>query len=102
MKRLAQMISIVPLLLLGCTAHPAQAKESPTMKDADQLFASGKYDAALQRYRQVADHPPDDRQYTRATFRVIECHQLLGQPEQALDRARSAKAPGDARLRGIV
>jgi uncharacterized protein YfaS (alpha-2-macroglobulin family) len=100
MQRLVQAVSIVPLLVLGCH-RPAQAKES-TMKQADQLFTAGKYDAALHQYETAIAHPPDERTYIRALFRAIECETLLSQHEKALDRARTARAPADPRLRGIL
>ena len=91
-------------LLIGCHAPPAQAKESPTMHDADALFDAGRYDAALGKYDAVAKDAAryDDRQYTRALFRAVECETLLAQHEHALDRIRAARLPGDAGLRAII
>jgi len=95
-------LPVLLCLFFGCHAPAVQAKESPTMKDADKLFDKGQYDSALQKYEAIAKSPPDERLYTRATFRAIECETLLGQHEHALDRVRAAKLPSDTGLRGIV
>ena len=100
MKRITMVL--LTLALLGCRGPTAQAKESPTMKDADQLFTAGRYDAALQKYDTLAHEASDERSYTRALFRAIECQTMLGQHEQALDRVRAARKLSDAGLRGIV
>lgn len=72
------------------------------MHDADKLFEAGRYDAALTKYDAFAKAAPDERQYTRALFRAVECETLLAQHEHALDRIRAAKLPSDAGLRAIV
>ncbi|MDB4969934.1 MAG: Large extracellular alpha-helical protein [Myxococcales bacterium] len=95
-------ILLAMVLVIGCHTPPVQAKESATMKDADKLFTEGKYDSALQKYDALQKSPPDERIYTRALFRAIECETLLNQHEKALDRARAAKLPSDPGLRGIV
>ncbi|HEX8950435.1 MAG TPA: hypothetical protein VF945_01250, partial [Polyangia bacterium] len=95
-------LPLVFCLLIACHAPPAQAKESPTMHDADKLFEAGRYDAALQKYDALAKAAPDERQGTRATFRAIECETLLAQHEHALDRIRAAKVPSEVGLRAIV
>ena len=41
-------------LLFGCHTPAVQAKESPTMHDADKLFDAGRCDSALQKYDALA------------------------------------------------
>jgi len=72
------------------------------MKEADQLFTSGKYDAALQKYDALQKSASDERAYVGALFRAVECETLLAQHEQALDRVRAARVPADPGLRAIV
>ncbi len=93
---------VVTCLFIGCHAPPVQAKESPTMHEADKLFEAGRYDAALAKYDALVKAAPDERLYTRATFRAIECETLLAQHEHALDRVRAAKLPADPGLRAIL
>ncbi|HWE31194.1 MAG TPA: MG2 domain-containing protein [Polyangia bacterium] len=95
-------LMVLSCLLIGCHAPPAQAKESPTMHDADKLFEAGRYDAALQKYDTLIKASPDEHAYARALFRSVECETLLGQHEHALDRVRAAKLPSDAGLRAIL
>ena len=93
---------VLTCLLIGCHAPPAQAKESPTMHEADKLFDAGRYDSALAKYDALVKAAPDERQYTRALFRAVECETLLTQHEHALDRIRAARLPSDAGLRAII
>ena len=93
---------VLACLLIGCHAPPAQAKESPAMQDADKLFQAGRYDAALKKYDTLQKSAADERSYTGALFRAIECETLLAQHEHALDRIRAARLPADAGLRAIV
>ncbi|MGZ3427784.1 MAG: tetratricopeptide repeat protein, partial [Polyangia bacterium] len=93
---------LLACLLIGCHSPSVQAKESSTMHDADKLFEAGKYDAALQKYDALVKAAPDERQYTRALFRAVECETLLAQHEKALDRVRAGKLPSDPGLRGIL
>src|SRR6478752_4261823 len=93
---------VLTCLLIGCHAPAAQAKESTSMREADKLFEAGRYDSALQKYDALAKSPPDERTYTRAMFRAVECETLLSQHEHALGRVRTAKVPSDTGLRAIV
>ena len=100
MKRIPMML--LTLALLACHGPTARAKESPAMREADQLFTAGRYDAALQKYDAVLGHAADERTHTRALFRAVECETLLYRHEQALDRVRAARLPADVGMRAVV
>lgn len=101
MKRLWLAVLFAQLLSVSCHAPSADAKESAALNDADGLFASSRYDAALAKYEAALAGHGDERSHTRALLGAIECQTAMGQPEAALDRVRAAKPPSDAALRGI-
>jgi uncharacterized protein YfaS (alpha-2-macroglobulin family) len=102
-RRLWLITLLSTVVCWGCSSPSAHAKaESPSMKEADQLFTSGKYDSALQKYDALQKAASDERVYVRALFRAVECETLLARHEQALDRVRAARVPSDVALRTIV
>jgi len=59
MTRLGHALLFILFLVLPSGPGPL-AREPATSKSADQLFAVGKYAAALEQYQELAAHPADE------------------------------------------
>lgn len=82
------MKMIFTLLLLPCLAYGAVGADK-----ADQHFAKGRYEEALQLYAPAAKQPGDDG--LKALYRAAECEGLLFRYGEAYQRLSDAKLPPD-------